>query len=51
MKEYEVTAYYSQVIRVNAENENDAISKAQSQLQNINTSFVADGYEAVELDY
>lgn len=43
---YEVTAYYSEVIEVEAENENEAISKAKEQHRNINTALIADSYEA-----
>lgn len=47
---YEVTAYFSEVIEVEAENENEAIRKAQEQLKNINTTLVADNFEAVEIE-
>lgn len=47
---YEVTAYFSEVIEVEAENENEAITKAQEQIKNINTTLIADNYEAVELE-
>lgn len=48
---YEVTAYFSEVIiEVEAENENEAITKAQEQLKNINTTLIADNFEAVELE-
>ncbi|MBE5875662.1 MAG: hypothetical protein E7290_02090 [Lachnospiraceae bacterium] len=47
---YEVTAYYSEVVEVEAENENEAISKAQEQLKNINVALIADNFEAVEIE-
>ena len=45
MKEYEVTAYYSETVKVRAESEDEAICKAQEQLKNINTALIADNYE------
>ncbi len=47
---YEVTAYYSEVVEVEADNENEAISKAQAQLKNINTALIADSYEVEEIE-
>ena len=47
---YEVTAYYSEVVQVEAENENEAISKAKEKLRNINTVLIADNFEAECLD-
>ena len=50
MKEYEVTAHYSEVIRVSANNEIEAIHKAQEQLKNINTTPIADDYDVEEIE-
>lgn len=47
---YEVTAYYSQIVEVEAESENEAIRKAQEQLKNINVALIADNYEAEEIE-
>lgn len=47
---YQVTAYYSEVIEVEADNENEAICKAKEQLRNINTALIADSYEAEEIE-
>lgn len=47
---YEVTAYYSEVVQVEAETENEAIAKAQLKLRNINTALIADNYEVECLD-
>ena len=47
---YEVTAYFSEVIEVEAENENEAISKAQQQLKNINVALVADDFKVEEIE-
>ena len=47
---YEVTAYFSEIIEVEAENENEAISKAKEKLRNINTVLIADNFEAECLD-
>lgn len=47
---YEVTAYFSEIIEVEAENENEAISKAKEKLRNINTALIADNFEAECLD-
>ena len=46
---YEVTAYFSEVIEVEAENETEAIGKAKEQLKNINISLIADNFEAEEI--
>lgn len=42
---YEVTAYYSQIVEVEAENENEAIRKTQEQLKNINVALITDNFE------
>lgn len=47
---YEVTAYYSEIIEVEADNENEAISKAQKQLKNINIALIADNFEVEEIE-
>ena len=47
---YEVVAYYSQIVEVEAENENEAIGKAQEKLKNINVSLIADNYEVEEIE-
>ena len=47
---YEVTAYYSQTVEVEAGNENEAIRNAQEKLKNINVALIADNYEAEELE-
>ncbi len=47
---YEVTAYYSEIVEVEADNENEAISKAQQQLKNINIALVADNFEVEEIE-
>lgn len=46
---YEVTAYFSEVVEVEAENESEAISKAQQQFKNINVA-VADNFEVEEIE-
>ena len=46
---YEVTAYYSESIELEAENENEAISKAQEQPKNINVKLMADNFEVEEI--
>ena len=47
---YEVTAHYSETVEVEAENESEAISKAQQQLKNINVALVADNFEVEEIE-
>ena len=43
--QYSVTAYFSEVIEVEAENENEAINKVAQQLKNMNVVPVPDEYE------
>ena len=50
MKEYGVTAYYSSIVRVEADNEDEAIMKAQLELRNRNVALVADNFEVECLD-
>lgn len=47
---YEVTAYYSKIVEVEADNESEAIRKAQEQLKNINVALIADNYEVEEIE-
>lgn len=42
---YEVTVYFSEILEIEAENENEAISKANEQLKNINTVPIADSFD------
>ena len=47
---YEVTAYYSEIIEVEAESESEAIRKAQEKLKNINITLIADSFEVKEVE-
>lgn len=47
---YEVTAYFSEIIEVEAENENEAIDKAKERIRNMNVAPIADGFEVEEIE-
>lgn len=47
---YEVTAHYSEIVVVEAENESEAIRKAQEKLKNINVALIADSFEVEDVE-
>lgn len=50
MREYEVTAYYSETVRVKADSEEEALSKGKLQISNMSVKLIPDCYEVEEAE-